>query len=82
MSGSHTPPAGWTMSHFKAVCADVGSWTWGTVQGAFNEKSSLSQIIVDAVIGMIPLVGDATAVRDLLAVSISMADSEENRNST
>ncbi len=82
MNGSQSPPAGWTMSHFKAVCADVGSWTWGTVQGAFNEKSSLSQIIVDAVIGMIPLVGDATAVRDLLAVVIGMADNEEKRNST
>ncbi|EIJ46411.1 hypothetical protein GWL_34390 [Herbaspirillum sp. GW103] len=82
MSQTQNPPAGWTWSHFKAVCADVGSWTWGTVQGAFNEKASLSQILVDAVIGMIPLVGDATAVRDLIAVVIGMADNEEKRNST
>ncbi|GGC25394.1 hypothetical protein [Pseudoduganella buxea] len=82
MSQVQDPPAGWTASYFKAVCVDVGSWTWGTVQGAFNEKASLSQIIVDAVIGMIPLVGDATAVRDLIAVVIGMVDDEEKRNST
>ena len=82
MSTSTNPPGGWTLSQFKAVCADVGSWTWGTVQGAFNEKASVTQIIVDAVIGMIPLVGDATAVRDLIAVIIGMADDEEKRNST
>ncbi|WP_332851763.1 hypothetical protein [Duganella sp. S19_KUP01_CR8] len=82
MSDTQNPPAGWTLSHFKAVCADVGSWTWGTVQGAFNEKASITQIIVDAVIGMIPLVGDATAVRDLIAVVFGLADDEEKRNST
>jgi hypothetical protein len=82
MSDTQNPPAGWTLSHFKAVCADVGSWTWGTVQGAFNEKASITQIIVDAVIGMIPLVGDATAVRDLIAIVIGLADDEEKRNST
>lgn len=81
MSNIQQAPAGWTLSRFKAVCADVGSWTWGTVQGAFNEKASLSQIIVDAVIGMIPLVGDATAVRDLIAVIIGLSSSEEKRNS-
>jgi len=82
MSETQNPPAGWTTSYFKAVCADVGSWTWGTVQGAFNEKASITQIIVDAVIGMIPLVGDATAVRDLIAVVFGLADDEEKRNST
>lgn len=81
MSNHEEAPAGWTLSRFRAVCADVGSWTWGTVQGAFNEKASLSQIIVDAVIGMIPLVGDATAVRDLIAVIIGLSSSEEKRNS-
>ncbi len=82
MSDTQNPPAGWTVSYFKAVCADVGSWTWGTVQGAFNEKASITQIIVDAVIGMIPLVGDATAVRDLIAVVFGLSDDEEKRNST
>jgi hypothetical protein len=81
MSGMQAPPAGWTLSRFKAVCADVGSWTWGTVQGAFNEKASITQIIVDAVIGMIPLVGDATAVRDLIAVVIGLSTDEKKRDS-
>lgn len=82
MSEIQDPPAGWTLSHFRAVCADVSSWTWGTVQGAFNEKASLTQIMVDAVIGMIPLVGDATAVRDLIAVIIGLSTQPEKRNST
>lgn len=76
-----TPPGGLTWSRFRAICADVGSWTWGTVQGAFNEKASFSQIIVDAVIGMIPLVGDVTAVRDIIAVVIGMVDKPEKRES-
>jgi hypothetical protein len=51
------------------------------VQGSFNEKASVSQIMVDAVIGMIPLVGDVTAVRDLIAVSLGMADNPAKRES-
>lgn len=81
MSDIQNPPAGWTLSQFKAVCADVGSWTWGTVQGAFNEKATITQIVVDAVIGMIPLVGDATAVRDLIAVIVGLSTDREKRSS-
>jgi hypothetical protein len=77
-----SPPGGVSWSWFKATCYDAGSWLWGTVQGAFNEKSSLSQIIVDAVIGMIPLVGDVTAVRDLIAVSIGLVDDPKKRDDT
>lgn len=82
MPDAQTAPSGWTWSHFKSVCTDVGSFTWGTVQGAFNEKASFSQIVVDAVIGMIPLVGDVTAVRDLIAVVIGLIDDPEKREST
>lgn len=60
--------------------SDASDWLWGTAQGAFNEKQTTSQIIVDAVIGMIPLVGDATAARDLIAVSTRLADDPEKRN--
>lgn len=76
-----SPPGGLSWSQFRAMAADVGSWTWGTVQGAFNEKASLSQILVDAVIGMIPLVGDVTAVRDIIAVVIRLIDDPEARES-
>lgn len=72
-------PGGLSLAHFKAMCADAGQWVWGTAKGAFNEKAQLSQIIVDAVIGMIPLVGDVTAVRDLIAVVMGLIDSPEKR---
>ena len=82
MSSSDTAqaPGGLTWSKFKSICADVGDWTWGTVQGAFNEKASFSQILVDAVIGMIPLVGDGTAVRDLIAVIMGLVNDPKKRD--
>lgn len=69
----------WTVEDFKSTSLEVGQWCWGTLQGAFNEKQTISQVIVDAVIGMIPLLGDATAVRDLLAVGIGMSSDAEKR---
>ena len=78
-SANTTPPAGWSMARFNAISAEAGGWLWGTVQGAFNEKATLSQIVVDAVVGMIPFVGDATAVRDLIAVLIGLIDSPSKR---
>lgn len=63
----------------KRWALDASDWLWGTAQGAFNEKQTTSQIIVDAVIGMIPLVGDATAARDLIAVSTRLADDPKKR---
>ncbi|GEM_PF-966001 len=56
-------------------------WIWGTVKGGFNEKQTVSQIIVDAVIGMIPLVGDVTAVRDLIAIVLGLAQDPKKRGS-
>lgn len=75
-------PGGLSWAGFKALSAETGQWLWGTVQGAFNEKASFSQIMVDAVIGMIPLVGDATAARDLIAVTIGLVDDPRKREST
>lgn len=69
----------WTFEDFKSTSLEVGQWCWGTLEGAFNEKQTISQVIVDAVIGMIPLLGDATAVRDLLAVSIGMSNDPAKR---
>jgi hypothetical protein len=73
------PPGRLSDDSFKSIALEVGDWIWGTVQGAFNEKATLSQIIVDAVIGMIPLVGDVTAVRDLIAVVIGLATDPRKR---
>jgi hypothetical protein len=75
-------PGGMQNSEFKQLATEVSSWLWGTVQGAWNEKQTVSQIIADAVIGMIPLVGQATAGRDLLAVGSGLAESPEKREST
>lgn len=72
-------PGGLSVELFKSISVEVGEWLWGTVQGAFNEKATHSQIIVDAAIGMIPLVGDVTGVRDLIAVIIGLADDPRKR---
>lgn len=69
----------WSIEDFKATSLEVGQWCWGTLEGAFNEKQTISQVIVDAVIGMIPLIGDVTAVRDLLAVGIDMSKDPTKR---
>lgn len=80
MSGSRSAPGGLSWSAFEATALDASGWLWGTVQGAFNQKAALSQIIVDAVIGMIPLVGDVTAARDIVAVSIRLVDQPKARD--
>ncbi len=72
---------GLSAKEFQLYATEVGDWLWGTVQGAFNEKQSLSQIITDAVIGMIPVVGDVTAARDLVAVSSGLINHPEKRES-
>ncbi|WP_345830750.1 hypothetical protein AAGR22_05310 [Erwinia sp. HDF1-3R] len=70
-----------SVAWFKETSLETGQWIWGTLQGAFNEKQTIGQIIVDAVTGMIPLVGDVTAVRDLIAVSIGLAKEPKKRES-
>ena len=37
-------------TEIKRWALDASDWLWGTAQGAFNEKQTTSQIIVDAVI--------------------------------
>ena len=82
MSTSSPAPGGLSPKEFKLAATEVGQWLWGTVQGAFNEKQTLSQIITDAVIGMIPLVGDVTAARDLIAVGSGLASDHKKREET
>jgi hypothetical protein len=79
MSAANSAPGGLSWSEFEAMSTEAGSWLWGTVSGAFNQKATMSQIVVDAVIGMIPLVGDVTAVRDIVAVSIRLVDDPKAR---
>jgi len=63
----------------KGIVLDSIQWVVGTLQGSFKEKQTTSQIIVDAVIGMIPFVGDVTAVRDIIAVTIGLSLEESKR---
>jgi hypothetical protein len=63
----------------KTMALEAMDWIWGTLKGGFNEKQTVSQIIVDAFTGMIPLVGDITAVRDLIAIIIGMARDPKKR---
>jgi hypothetical protein len=73
-------PGGLSLESFKSISLEMGDWIWGTVKGAFNEKAKSSQILVDAVIGMIPLVGDVTAVRDLIAIVLGLATEPRKRD--
>jgi hypothetical protein len=79
MSGA-TAPGGLSLKEFKLYAVETGQWLWGTAQGAFNEKQTLSQIITDAVIGMIPVAGDVTAVRDIIAISMGLATEPAKRD--
>lgn len=79
MSDVGTPPGGLSVKEFKLATVEISQWIWGTVQGAFNEKQTLAQIIADAVIGMVPLVGDVTAARDLIAVGTGLATEQKKR---
>ena len=47
--------------------AAAGSWTWGTIQGDFNEDQTLGQVATNAVITMIPIIDQAGDVRDITA---------------
>lgn len=79
ISTSATPPGGLSLSEFKLYAVDASSWLWGTVQGSWDEKQTVSQIVTDALIGMIPVVGDVTAVRDLIAVGSGLALNPKKR---
>jgi hypothetical protein len=69
-------------SDIAEAVSNVGEWLWGLIQGNFNEQQSISQLLVDAVIGMIPVVGDVTAVRDLIATIIKLVEHPEKREET
>lgn len=63
----------------KGIVLDSIQWVTGTLQGSFNQKQTTSQIFVDSIIGMIPIVGDVTAVRDIIAVTIGLSLEESKR---
>lgn len=58
----------------KSLLDAAGSWIWGTVQGDFNKDPSVSQIVVNAMLGLIPLVDQVLDVRDIAAGSKDLID--------
>jgi hypothetical protein len=62
----------------------VGIWLWDTAQGDFNKDQSVSQIAVNAVLGLIPIVDQILDVRDIIAglkdiIEFYMEDEEEQK---
>lgn len=50
-----------------STLSEVGDWIWGTVEGDFNTDQSVSQIVVNTLLGLIPLVDQGLDIRDLIA---------------
>ncbi len=46
---------------------DAGEWTWGVIEGDYNENPTVGQIITNAVVTAIPLVDQVADARDLTA---------------
>jgi hypothetical protein len=45
----------------------IGRWLWGTLQGDFNKNPTMSQVAVNTLLGLIPLVDQALDLRDIIA---------------
>lgn len=67
-------------SDFINAAKQAGEWIGGGLQGQFNQKASIGQIIFDAVLSMFPVVGEATAVRDLIAIILRMSNDDKELN--
>ena len=64
-----------SLAEFKRNSLEVGEWIWGSLQGGFNDKISIGQIVLDATISAFPIAGEITAVRDVIAQLIKMCKS-------
>lgn len=64
-----------SLAEFKRSSLEVGEWIWGSLQGGFNDKISIGQIVLDATISAFPIAGEITAVRDVIAQLIKMCKS-------
>lgn len=45
----------------------IGDWIWGLIQGDFNKDQSVSQLAVNTLLGLIPIVDQVLDVRDLIS---------------
>ncbi|MFZ1986030.1 MAG: hypothetical protein WAU91_16555, partial [Desulfatitalea sp.] len=66
-------PPGWSdrmsaaLTRTWRTTTDAAGWTWGMIQGDFNEDPTVGQIITNAVITAIPLVDQVGDARDIAA---------------
>lgn len=51
----------------RSTFDEILDWLWGTLQGDFKKDPSLSQVAVNTVLGLIPLVDQALDLRDIIA---------------
>jgi len=52
----------------------VTKWTGGALAGEFAQKQTTGQIVFDAILSMFPLLGEGTAARDVIAISLRMSE--------
>ena len=65
-----------------AVADDIwnaAQWMGDALAGEFAHKRTVGQIVVDAVISMIPVAGEITAARDCVAITLRLSEKPEAR---
>ena len=66
-AGPSLPSSGAPKAEAVSAFDSAIGWVWGTVQGDFNKDQSTSQLVVNTVLGVIPLVDQVLDVRDLIS---------------
>ena len=56
----------------REVTADSVDWIWGTLQGGWNQNMRADQIVADAMLSFVPILGVVIDIRDLLACIYSL----------
>ncbi|MCF6252869.1 MAG: hypothetical protein L3J75_16610 [Methylococcaceae bacterium] len=70
-------PSGW-FERMTNKIKSSGSWTWGVIQGDFNENPTMAQIATNAVITAIPVVDQVADIRDIVAIVKQMVWEKRN----
>jgi hypothetical protein len=62
----------------REVTADSIDWIWGTLQGGWNQNMRADQIVADAMLSFVPILGVVIDIRDLLACIYSLNQQSKN----
>ena len=62
----------------REVTSDSVEWIWGTLQGAWNPNMRADQIVADAMLSFVPIVGVVIDIRDLFACIYSLNQQSKN----